>query len=101
MITPEDVAATVKLVQYTSQGIGGIAHTFLAPWIARKNGEARIEAAKADAEIKRIQAKANAEIQEALLPPSGTISGKITLTESDTSPHGIRDPTDDCRTFTE
>lgn len=81
MITPEDVAATVKLVQYTSQGIGGIAHTFLAPWIARKDGEARIEAAKADAEIKRIQAKANAEIQEALLPPSGTISGKITLTD--------------------
>ena len=82
MITPQETAAIAKLTQYTLGGIGGIAHTFLAPWTARKEGEARIISAKADAEVKKIHAKADAEVQEALLPAeSGIVKGQISITD--------------------
>ena len=81
MLTKDDVAAAAKLTQYTVQGIGGIAHTFLAPWLARREGQARVEAARADADVMRIQARTQAEIQEDLLPDSGSITGRISLTD--------------------
>ena len=81
MPTIDDMVAAAKLAQYASQGIGGIAHTFLAPWIARREGQARIEAARADAEVLRVQARAQAEIQKDLLPDSGDVTGQISITD--------------------
>ena len=88
MITTDDIAATAKLAQYASQGIGGIAHAFLAPWIAKREGKARIAAAESDAKIRRIEAEVDAEIQEALLPDSSIITGNISF--GDQIQHTIR-----------
>ena len=52
------VPALDKLIDYVASGIGATAGVALAPWRASREGKARIIAAKADAEVKRIEASA-------------------------------------------
>ena len=50
-----------KLLDYTASGVGAIAGPMLAPWRASREGKARIAAARADAEVRRIEAESDAE----------------------------------------
>ena len=52
------VSALDKLIDYVASGIGATAGVALAPWRASQEGKARIIAAKADADVKRIEAAA-------------------------------------------
>ena len=56
-----NVPAIEKLVDYTASGIGAIAGPILAPWKASREGKARVKAAEADAEVRRIGAESNAQ----------------------------------------
>lgn len=69
-----------KLLDITSSGIGRIAGTFLAPWMAKKEGEARIIAANANAEVLKIRAQAQADARELLVTENSVVSGQIDLT---------------------
>ena len=55
-----NVPAIEKLVDYTASGIGAIAGPILAPWKASREGKARVIAAKADAEVRSIEAESGA-----------------------------------------
>ena len=55
------VPAIEKLLDYLASGIGAIAGSMLAPWRASKEGQARINAANADAEVHRIEAESDAQ----------------------------------------
>ena len=71
----EDMSRGVdKLVEVTASGVGSIAGTFLATWRARKEGQARVIAAQADAKVLEIRARAHAEARE-LLRPVDPIAG--------------------------
>ena len=70
-----------KLLDITSSGIGRIAGTFLAPWKAKKEGEARIIAANANAEVLKIRAQAQADARELLVAENSVVRGQIDLTD--------------------
>ncbi len=55
------VPAIEKLLDYTASGVGVIAGPMLAPWRASREGKARIAVARADAEVRRIEAASDAE----------------------------------------
>ena len=55
-----NVPAIEKLVDYTASGIGAIAGPMLAPWRASRVGKARVIAAKADAEVRHLEAESDA-----------------------------------------
>lgn len=61
------IPALEKLVDYTASGIGAVAGSILAPWQARRQGQARIIAAEADATSARIIANAQAEARQTLI----------------------------------
>ena len=56
-----------KLIEVTANGIGSVASRHLAEWMARKEGEARVIAAEADARVLQIRANAHNEARELLL----------------------------------
>lgn len=56
-----NVPALEKLVDYTASGVGAIAGPLLAPWRASREGEAKLTAVKADAEVRRIEAESGAQ----------------------------------------
>ena len=70
-----------KLVELTASGIGAIAGTFLATWKARKEGEARIIAAEADAKILEIRTEAHAKARELLISDATVAGGDIDIAE--------------------
>ena len=70
-----------KLIEVTASGVGGVAGTFLATWKARKEGTARVIAAKADAEILMIRAKAHAKARDLLLADNSVVGGEIDLAD--------------------
>ena len=59
------VSAWTKLVDYTASGIGAIAGPMLANWKADREGQARVTAAKADAQVRLIEAESLSLISEA------------------------------------
>ena len=63
------VPAFEKLVDYTASGIGAVAGTMLAPWKARKEAEARLLMARADADSLKLIADAQAEARHSLAAP--------------------------------
>ena len=80
-----------KLIDYGASGVGAIAGPFLAPWKASREGKARLTAAKADAQIREIEARsdasalkiiaeAQAEAQAFLLPADADIDAKLDIT---------------------
>ena len=88
------VPAVDKLLDYTASGVGAIAGPFLAPWRASREGKARLIAARADAEIQRLQAtadsealpiiaKARAEAQQYLVSPDTEVHGEVNITRED------------------
>ena len=88
------VPAIEKLLDYTASGIGAIAGPMLAPWKATREGKARIASARADAEVRRIEAesetgtlpiiaKARAEAREYLLAPDTKVRGTLEITRED------------------
>ena len=70
-----------KLVELTASGIGAIAGTLLATWKARKEGEARIIAAEADAKILQIRTEAHAKARELLISDATIAGGEIDIAE--------------------
>ena len=70
-----------KLIEVTASGVGGIAGTFLAAWKARKEGRARVIAAKADAEILTIRTEAHAKARQLLLADNSVVGGEIDLAD--------------------
>ena len=50
-----------KLVDYVASGMGAVAGPILANWRARNEGKARLTASRYDAEVRRIEAKSQAE----------------------------------------
>ena len=88
------VPAIEKLLDYAASGIGAIAGPMLAPWKASSQGKARLAAAHADAEVRRIEAeseagtyaiiaKARSEARESLLAPDAEIRGTVEMTHDD------------------
>ena len=56
-----NVPAIEKLIEVAASGIGSVAGPLLAPWIAERQGQARIEAAKADKEVANLHTEAAIE----------------------------------------
>ena len=88
------VPAIEKLLDYAASGIGAVAGPMLAPWKAEREGKARIIAARADAEVRRIEtqsdakslaiiADAQAEARQYLLPSNDQISGTLEIERGD------------------
>lgn len=70
-----------KLVEVTASGIGAVTGPMLAPWRARREGQARIIAAEADARVLEIQVEAHRKAREGLLADGSTASGEISLSD--------------------
>ena len=88
------VPAIEKLIDYGASGVGAIAGPLLAPWKASREGKARLESARTDAEVRRIDAeseatalsiiaKARSEAQEYLLPSDAEINATVAITKDD------------------
>ena len=88
------VPAIEKLIDYGVSGIGAIVGPMLAPWKASREGKARIAAARADAEIRFIDAesedgtlaiiaKARAAARDYLLPSDANVHGTLEITSAD------------------
>ena len=88
------VPAIEKLIDYGASGVGAIAGPLLAPWKASREGKARLESARTDAEVRRIDAeseatalsiiaKARSEAQEYLLPSDAEIYATVAITKDD------------------
>lgn len=73
------IPAIDKLVELAASGIGSVAGTFLAPWKARKEGTARVIAAKADAEVLSLQAKAHVEAKEIMVSEGSAANREISI----------------------
>ena len=85
------VPAIEKLIDYGASGVGVIAGPLLAPWKASREGKARLLASEADAQVRQIQARADAsalniiaeaqsEAQAYLLPVDADIRAKTDIT---------------------
>ena len=73
------VPALEKLVDYTASGIGAVAGPMLAPWKARKEAEARLIEAKADADSLKLIADAQAEARLSLAAPPQAGRGVVEI----------------------
>ena len=88
------VPAIEKLIDYGASGVGAIAGPLLAPWKASREGKARLEAARIDAEVRLIEAeseattsgilvKARSDAQEYLVPSDAEVRGTVAITRED------------------
>ena len=73
------IPALEKLLDITASGMGGVAGPLLAPWKARREGQAGIIAAEADAKIRAIQAKGYTDARELLAAGKSIENGEIEL----------------------
>ena len=73
------VPALEKLVDYTASGIGAVAGTMLKPWNARKEAEARLIEARADADSLKLIAEAQAEARHSLTAPAQAGRGVVEI----------------------
>ena len=89
-----NVPAIEKLIDYTASGVGAIAGPMLAPWKASREGQARLVTARADAEVRRIEAvteaeisaiiaKARSEARDYLVTPDAEVRGTVAFTRED------------------
>ena len=89
-----NVRAIEKLIDYLATGIGAIPGPMLAPWRAYWEGRAKRISARADADVRRIQAaseaetsaiiaKARADAREFLLAPDAEVHGTAEFTRED------------------
>ena len=88
------VPAIEKLIDYGASGVGAIAGPWLASWKASREGKARLVAAEADAGVRQIQARADANtlniISEAQaearafqLPSDADVHGTLEINRQD------------------
>ena len=66
-----------KLLDIVASGLSAIAGPLLAPWRARREGQARIIAAKADATVMEIQTMAEMKAQELAAPGGASAEGEL------------------------
>ena len=87
------VPAIEKLVDYTASGIGSIAGSMLAPWIARREAQAKQIAAKGEVEEQKILAEgqahkmrtianAQADARAILVSPDSIIQGELDIAQT-------------------
>ena len=69
-----------KLVDYAASGIGAVAGSMLAPWMAKQQAKAKSIKAKAQAESLQIIAQAQADARQALTVPNTTTTGTLEIT---------------------
>ena len=88
------IPAIDKLLDYTASGVGAIAGPILANWKAVREGRARIAAARADAEVREIEAgseakaldiiaDAQAKARHHLAAPGEEVRGDIAISRED------------------
>lgn len=88
------VPALEKLVDYTASGIGAVAGPILLPWRAYFEGKANRISARADADVRSIQASseaeslpiiaaAQAEARRYLMSADADVSGAVDITRDD------------------
>lgn len=88
------ISAIDKLLDYTASGVGAIAGPMLANWKATREGRARITAARADAEVREIEAgsdarsleiiaNAQAQAKLRLAAPDEEVRGEIAISRED------------------
>ena len=65
------------MLNLTASGIGSVAGPMLAPWQAQQLGKARQIAAEADATVLRIQAEAQSQARQALVPSGVQATGEL------------------------
>ena len=67
-----------KLVDVVASGVGSIAGSMLGPWMAKREGQARLIQAESEAKALTIQAQAQAEARRLLVADHrGLVSGEI------------------------
>ena len=70
-----------KLIEIAAGGFCAFAGLLFATWMARREGEARIIAAQADAQVLKIRAAAHVEARE-IAAPGGSVAGsELELTD--------------------
>ena len=79
------VPAIEKLVDYAASGIGAVAGPMLASWKARKEADARLIEAKAEADSLKLIADAQAEARHTLAAPDQARRGVVEI-----GPDGIK-----------
>ena len=95
---PLTVPAIEKLLDYLAIGVGAIAGPLLAPWRASREGMARVIAAKADAEVGRIQAAGEGSTSQLIADAQDEARGYVIPDEIETEPDGrVRIGPDDVR----
>ena len=75
------VPAFDKLLEVMASGIGAVAGPMMATWRAKREGQARIIAAEADARVLAIRADAHRKAREGLLAVGSAASGEISLAD--------------------
>ena len=69
-----------KLVDYAASGIGAVAGSMLAPWMAKQQAKAKSIKAKAQADNLQIIAQAQADARQALTVLTTTTTGTLEIT---------------------
>ena len=73
------VPALEKLLDYAASGIGAVAGPMLASWKARKQAEARLIGARAEADSLTLIADARSEARRLLIEPDSAVSGMLAV----------------------
>ena len=69
-----------KLADYAASGVGAVAGSMLAPWMAKQQAKAKSIKAKAQADSLQIIALAQADARQALTVPNTTTTGTLEIT---------------------
>ena len=75
------VPALEKLLDIVASGIGSVAGPMLAPWKARREGDAKRIGASADADVLLIHAEAQAKARELLVPHHSISGGDLSISD--------------------
>ena len=77
-----NVKALEKLLDYAASGIGSVAGSMLAPWMARREAKAKEIAAHGDANVLLIQAEAQTKAREILVSEDKNFAGELDIAKS-------------------
>ncbi|MCY4381874.1 MAG: DUF2806 domain-containing protein [Nitrospinae bacterium] len=77
-----NVKALEKLLDYAASGIGSVAGSMLAPWMARRETKAKEIAAHGDANVLLIQAEAQTKAREILVSEDKNFAGELDIAKS-------------------
>ena len=77
-----NVPALEKLLDYAASGVGSVAGSMLASWRARREVQAKLIAAKGDANVLLIRAEAQSRAREILVSSDADIAGELDITNT-------------------